>query len=124
MPLWLLLILVVFATHRATRLITRDAFPPLAAPREAFAFRWARYGDAKTREDKRKTESGKPTNALMASLAYLWECDWCASMYVSAALTYLAWRWTELGGQHWLVAALLWLSASGLTGPIAQREPD
>lgn len=124
MPLWLLAVLLVLATHRVTRLITRDSFPPIAAPREAFSRRWARFADAETREEKRKTVSEKPTNAVMASLAYLWECDWCASMYVSAGLTYLAWRWTDLHDQHWVVAVLLWLAASTLTGLIAQREPD
>lgn len=123
-PLWLLIVLLVLATHRVSRLITRDAFPPLAVPREAFARRWARFADAKTREEKRQTESGKRTNGLMASVAYLWECDWCASMYVSGALTYLTWRWTPLGDEHWFVAVLTWLAASTLTGLIAQREPD
>lgn len=96
----------------------------MATPREAFGRRWARASDARTREEKKLTESGKPTNALMASLAYLWECDWCASVWVAGGLTYLTWRWTELGDQHWWIAVLLWLAASTLTGLIAQREPD
>jgi len=123
-PLWLLAALIILATHRVTRLITRDSFPLIAAPREAFARRWARFADAETPEERRRTVSGKPTNAVMASLAYLWECDWCASMYVAAVLTYLAWRWTPLGEQHWWVAVLLGLTASTSTGLIAQREPD
>ena len=124
MPLWLLVLLIVLATHRVTRLITRDAFPLVATPRAAFTRRWARFADAKTRDEKRMTESGKKTNGFMASLAYLWECDWCASVYVAAVLTYLTWRWTALGDQHWIIAVLLWLAASSLTGLIAQREPD
>jgi Protein of unknown function (DUF1360) len=123
-PLWLLFIILVLATHRVTRLITRDSFPLIAAPRETFARRWARFSDAKTREEKKRTESGKKTNAFMASLAYLWECDWCASMYVGPALTYVAWLWTPLGDQHWFTAVLVSLATSTLTGLIAQREPE
>jgi Protein of unknown function (DUF1360) len=122
--IWLIALLLVLATHRVTRLITRDAFPLVAVPREAFARRWARFSDAKTRDEKRLTESGKPTNGFMASLSYLWECDWCASVYVAAILTYLAYRWTPLNEQHWIIAVLIGLAASSGTGLIAQREPE
>jgi len=122
--LWLLVLLILVATHRVTRLITRDAIPIIAVPREAFAQRWATAADAKTREDRRQSIGGRPTNLVMRSLAYLWECDWCASVWVAAVITYLAWRWTPLGDQHWLVAVLVGLTASSFTGLVAQREPD
>lgn len=122
--LFLIVVSLFLATHRVTRLITRDAIPLMSGPREAFTRRWARFADAKTREQKKQTESGKTTNAFMASLAYLWECDWCASVYVSTVLTYLTWRWSELGEQHWIVAVLLGLAASTVTGLIAQIEAD
>lgn len=124
MPLWMLVLLIILATHRVTRLITRDALPIIAVPREAFAQRWAGFVDAKTKEDKRLSIGGKKTNVVMKSIAYLWECDWCTSMYVAAGLTYLAWRWTSLGDQHWIIAVLVGLAASTVTGLIAQREPE
>lgn len=124
MPLWLTMLLLILATHRVTRFMTRDAFPLIAVPREAFVQRWARYSDAKTREEKRRAIGGKTTNVFMASLAYLWECDWCMSIWVGAGLTAGAYAWTPLGEQHWFVAVLAALVASSSTGLIAQREPD
>lgn len=123
MPLWLLIVLIVLATHRATRLMTRDAIPLIAIPREAFVQRWASYADQP--EDQRNVSiNGKKTNAFMRSIAYLWECDWCMSIWVTAVITTLAYLWTPLGDQHWLVAILTGLTASTCTGLIAQREPS
>jgi hypothetical protein len=124
MPLWLLVVLICVATHRVTRLITRDALPIIARPREAFGDRWASFADVKTREQRKLTVSGKPTNVVMASLAYLWECDWCTSVWVAGALTTGAYLTTSLADQHWFIAVLVGLVASSTTGLIAQREPD
>lgn len=124
MSLWLLVLLIVAAVYRVTRLIVSDAIPLVAAPRQAFVRRWGGFADAVTPEDKRKTLSGRPTNAFMRSLAYLWECPWCASMYVSPVAVYLAWRWTPLGDQHWYVSVLVALGASATTGFLAQLEDD
>lgn len=121
MSLWLIALLVVLATHRVTRVITRDSIPLVATPREAFVQRWGRAIDD---PDRHRSLSGKRTNGFMASLAYLWECDWCASIYVAAIITYLTYRWTPLGDEHWVIAVLLGLAASSGTGLIAQREPD
>lgn len=123
MPLWLLVIVLILATHRVTRLITRDALPIIAIPREAFANRWATFADAPP-ERKWEGISGKKTNIVMSSIAYLWECDWCTSMWVAAALTTIAYYLTPLGDQHVYVAVLVGLAASTGTGLIAQREPD
>lgn len=101
--------------------MTTDAIPLVATPREAFVMRWGTASDA-TREQRRTSYTGRRTNGLMRSLAYLWECPWCASMYVAPAVVYPAWLWTPLGGQHWVVAVLLALAASGLTGLLAQLE--
>jgi hypothetical protein len=124
MPLWLIVILIALATHRVTRIITRDAIPLVATPREAFVQRWGTFADAATPEQKKTSLNGKRTNGFMRSLAYLWECDWCASVWVSALITSLAWRWTSLGDEHWLIAVFVGLTASSITGLIAQREPD
>lgn len=124
MSLWLLVVLIAISTHRLTRLITRDALPLIAAPREHFVKRWGGYSDAETPEEKRLSIGGQRTNIFMKSLAYLWECDWCTSVWVSAGVTYAAYEMTDLGEHHWLVAVFVGLAASSVTGLIAQREPD
>lgn len=124
MTLWLIIPLIVLATHRVTRLITRDAIPIMAVPREAFVQRWAGYSDAKTRDEKKLSLNGKKTNGFMKSLAYLWECDWCASMWVAITITLVGWHWTELHHEHWYTLVLISLTASSVTGLIAQREPE
>ena len=123
-PLWLIVILICLATHRVTRLITRDQIPIIAIPREKFGDRWGSASDAKTREERRATVSGKNTNIVMASLSYLWECDWCTSMWVAAGITTASYYLTPLGDQHWLLAVLVGLTASSVTGLTAQREKD
>jgi len=98
LPPVVLLLLVVLATPRATRFITRDKLPLIAVPRERFIRRWGIYEQdiADPNPDARRVAIGnKPTNVVMSSLAYLWECDWCVSIYVGAGLTYLTWRWPE-----------------------------
>lgn len=126
MPLWLTVILVVLATHRVTRLVTRDQIPLVKAPRDAFVERWGAPnegpGGEKIPPERRNVSyGGKRTNALMRSLAYLWECDWCASVWVGTGIVI----GTEyLGHAWWWQAGLLVATASTLTGLIAQREPE
>lgn len=121
LPFWLVAVLVALATHRVTRLITRDQIPLVAAPREAFVQRWGGFADAKTREDRKRSINGNTTNVLMRSLAYLWECDWCASVWVAGGISYATYTWS---GETWWHFVLLGLAASSVTGLIAQREPD
>lgn len=89
-----------------------------------FVNRWAGFSDAKTAEEKRLSLNGKRTNAFMKSLAYLIECDWCTSMWVSAILTVIAWKYTELHNYHAVYSVFIALTASTCTGLIASREPD
>lgn len=124
MPIWLLILIICLATHRVTRLITRDALPLIAIPREAFAQRWATFVDDKSPEARRTSLNGKKTNIFMASIAYLWECDWCTSIWVAVGLTTAAYYTTMLGDQHWYIAILVGLTASSVTGLTAQREPS
>lgn len=111
-----LLVLLPLATHRVTRFITRDRFPLMHVPREAFVQRWGVYENA---ADKRTSLNGKSTNIVMRSLAYLWECDWCTSVWVAAALSWLTWNHLET--MTWVMAAL---AASDVTGLLAQHEPE
>jgi hypothetical protein len=125
----LIILVLAVATHRLTRIVTRDQIPLVKIPRDAFVTRWGApqtdsTGQPMPRELRNVSYNGKKTNGFMRSLAYLWECDWCASIWISAGLTYLTWLWTELGEQHWYFAVLVSLAASSVTGLIAQREPD
>jgi len=121
LPHWLVALLAVFATFRVTRLITRDEIPIIALPREAFVQRWATYIDAKTPEKRRVSLTHKKTNIVMSSLAYLWECDWCMSVWVAAGIGIGTFHWIDA---WWWQIILLAASASAITGLIAQREPD
>lgn len=106
-----------------TRFVTRDALPLMKRPRDAFVERWGTYEEEpddtiQERIDKRtKSIGGKPTNIVMASLAYLWECDWCASIWIGSLVTYLTWRWTDT--MVWILVALV---ASSVTGTWALVE--
>lgn len=111
-------LLLVLATHRGTRFVTRDKFPMWGELRERFVERWGIYVD--TPKDERKVSiSGHDTNLIMRSLAYAWECDWCTSIWVGGGLTYLTWRWHEV-----MLWVLLALTASSVTGLIASVEKD
>lgn len=112
----LILITVLYfgAVHRVTRLWTRDGLPLIKIPREAFIQRWGVYDDD---EDRSTSINGKKTNIIMSSLAYLWECDWCSSVWVAAGLGWLTWTWPAV--MFWLLAGLF---ASSLTGTWAIAE--
>lgn len=110
LPNLALLALVVLATPRATRLWTRDKIPLIAVPRELFVQRWGVFEDA-TGVDRRTSIGGRKTNIVMASLAYLWECDWCSSMWIGGGLTYLTYRWPET--MMWVLLTLVASYAAG-----------
>jgi hypothetical protein len=112
----LCLVLLVPAVARVTRLVTRDKVPLLAWPRDRFVCRWGVWEDAKA-DERGKSIDGKRTNWFMSSLAYLWECDWCASVWVAGGLVYLTLRWPEV-----LVWVLLGLTASYAAGWNALAE--
>lgn len=131
--MWLTLLLAL-AAFRLTRLITRDKLPLIHLPREAFVQRWGAWEDAQRRTDDVKRNpvvrawrwlfgadwdslGGKRTSLTMKSLAYLWECDWCMGLWVSAGVVYSAAQFTDVPWP-WLQ----WLAAATLTGLIAQRE--
>lgn len=112
-----ILIILGLATHRVTRLVTRDQLPLIAVPRERFTSRWAAYDEP---EDMRGVAvHPKGTNVFMRSLAYLWECDWCTSVWVGGILTLTAAQLASVP-LPWLV----WPAVSAIAGLIAQREPD
>lgn len=101
-----MLALIVLATARLTRLVTTDVL--LDAPRTAF-LRWRIDRTAK-RSGKHPDEGGK--------LAYLIVCDWCASVYIGAAVSGAWWAWGET---IWYTAVLAALSASYAAGFLASK---
>lgn len=131
----LLVILLVLAVYRTTRVITRDKLPLIDLPREAFVQRWGAFADTpRERDDQRRNrvvrtwryffagewasiDGTHRTNLVMKSLAYLWECDWCMSIWVGAGMVY---------GLTFFVNTpypwLLWLASSAMTGLLTNLE--
>ena len=116
MSSFLLIALMAFAAHYLTRLVTYAKWPPVCIPREAFIQRWGVYDDAKG-DERLISIGGQKTNTFMASLAYLWECDWCMGGWIAGALVYAT---------HWFVDVpypwLTWLGVASLVGFLAERE--
>jgi hypothetical protein len=94
----LLVVLVLLATYRITRLLVADEFPPIRAPREWISDRWPN-----------------------SSVAYLVNCPWCTGAYVAAGIVAGVDWWTD---HPVLTPALLIAAASGVAGLIAAVEPD
>jgi hypothetical protein len=134
---FLLTILLALATFRITRVITRDKLPLIDVPREAFVQRWGAFQETQRMpviyETRRvwivrawrffwahEFEAVNPqyrTSLMMKSAAYLWECDWCMSIWVGAGVVYTTAQFVEVPYPY-----LQWLAAAALTGLIAQRE--
>lgn len=128
---FLLVILICLATFRITRLITRDKLPLIDLPREAFVQRWGAYQDTQRVRvadtwrwwryfwagEFESVDGKHQTNLVMKSLAYLWECDWCTSVWVGAGVVYTSTIFVDVPYPF-----LVWLAASAVTGLIAERE--
>jgi hypothetical protein len=123
---------MVLTAYRITRLIVRDTFPPVLWLRDRLAGGWRPL----TEKEWAQASSGgldafRPTQAIKGVenryvrrvpwspywLAELLSCPWCASAYVSGALTAL----TDITyglPVPWLVGPAVWAGASLL----ASRE--
>lgn len=105
MSLWLLLVLILLATHRVTRLLTKDSLPIVDRPR---AWIVATFGRA---DAAGNLVGGRRWGRLGWSIAYLWTCPWCMSVWVAAGLVFGAGAWTSIP-LPWLWVA----AASTVTG--------
>lgn len=117
------IVLLTLASHRLTRLITRDKLALIKVPRDWFVSRWATFDKVPpdlAREMRNKSLSGKKTNIVMRSLAYLIECDWCMGFWVSGIMTYGSTYYMDYPWPWWVVSLAV---ASGV-GLIAVREPQ
>lgn len=103
---WVILVLLSLSSHRVTRVITRDYFPPVRIIREAI-------------DRKLGAEHW---------LAYLTQCDWCAGIWVASGLTTALALFVALDEHEswwpWPVWILFALAAASITGLVAQHEPD
>lgn len=99
------LLLIALATARLTRLVTTDVLTEW--PRQPM-IRWLVEHPARWTWLSR----------FYGKLAYLIVCDWCASVYVGAALTGAWWAW---GDTLWLTMVYTALSASYATGFLASK---
>lgn len=131
----LLIILLFLTVYRGTRLIVSDKLPVIDIPREAFVQRWGAYADAARIPDPERRNAivrafryvfaGQwpsingltRTNLVMKSFAYLWECPWCTSVWVGAAIVYTSAQYVDLP-YPWLV----WGAASAVTGLLVNVE--
>jgi hypothetical protein len=136
-PHWMTVVLACLATYRVTRFITTDAFPLIARPRRWIDKHWNPFPDQDAWEsyvasppqaqkivrealhDKYGIRS-RPTG-LKRSIAYLIGCSWCTSIWVSAGVSAFVMIFI---GLTWPWFLLLWLTASAVTGLVAQREPE
>lgn len=136
---FLLTILLALSTFRITRVVTRDKFPLIDVPREAFVQRWGAYQETVrvpvVFEQRRiwlvrawrylfahefqSVNGTSRTSLVMKSAAYLWECDWCTSIWVGGAVVYTADYYIAVPYPF-----LQWLTAAAVTGILAQHEPS
>lgn len=107
---WLVVVLIALTTYRLTRLIVDDRIskPVVDRVQEWAERRWiAKRPDSDTNSDQ-----------WQSSVAYLFSCPWCVSVYVAGAVTVVVDAWFEPVALPVLVAVV----ASGVTGLLATAE--
>jgi len=132
MPLWLTVALMVLAAYRLTRLVVKDTFPPVLWVRDRLAGGWRKLTSEEVnrlfgpqsggpdRAELRKSMSINPegtqrylyrTSWSPYWLAELLSCTWCASGWVSGAVT-AAVALTVGLPSPWLVGPAVWGAAA------------
>lgn len=106
----LLPLLLVLATYRTTRLLVRDEFPPIRAIREWVIGTFAGADIHGNLVDNRWGPIGR-------SLAYLWTCPWCMSVWAGAGVVALA-DWCLSVPWPWLIIT----AGSAITGWVSAFE--
>ena len=111
----LLAVALVLTIWRVTRLLLIDEFPPVRWLRETFLL----MGEF---DHKGALTGGKGPAALTGlthSVAYVWTCPWCMSVWAGAGVVALA-DWKFSVPLPWLIVAI----ASLVTGLASQREAE
>ena len=101
MTITLLVVLIVGAVWRVTRLITKDT---IADPFRSWV------------ENHTKAKAGRKVWTFFDDLIV---CPWCVSIYISAGLVALADRYYSVPAP-----VFVWLTASAVTGLLVMSEPD
>lgn len=109
----LLVLGLMAATWRATRLLVREEFPPARAVRE-----WVIVTFGVVDPDGRVV-GGRRLGGIGYAVAYLWTCPWCMSIWVTAGLVALTGRWADVP-LPWLVGAL----GAAFTGVMTMVENE
>lgn len=112
MSIGLVILLLFLSTYRVTRLMTRDRLPLIAIPRERFVRRWGVWDEPE--EMRGRPIDPRGTNIFMRSVAYLWECDWCMSMWTGGILTAITAQIVSIP-----LPVLVWLASSAFAGWVA-----
>jgi hypothetical protein len=107
-------IIFVFAVHRITRFIIRDCLPVIAKPRD-----WILKNTDPTAVDIE--EGMKPRGTFLKSIGYLFQCEWCMSIWVSGGLLY---GLTFFVNMPVFMALGWWLAGSSLASLIIERLED
>lgn len=120
----LVVALLVLSSWRATRLITKDTFPPLLAVRDRLAGGWRPMTS-----EELSAWAGTPDQQEIDGVRSVWHtrsdrspfwlaelvsCGWCASGWVSGALTAATALVTSLP-DPWLVGPAVWAGAALLS---------
>lgn len=131
MPVWLILIMMTLTAYRATRLATKDDFPLILWMRDRLAGGWRPMTGAEQEMYRMPlidgdvqilpfpvTDIDGVTNRWVQRaswsphwLAELITCPWCASAYLSGALTFAV-DWTVGLPVPWLVGPAVWAGAA------------
>lgn len=109
----LLVIGLMVATWRVTRLILKDEWPPVRAVRDWVIRTWGII------DQRGHVTGGRHLGEIGHAIAYLWTCSWCMSVWVAAALVALA-DWRVDVPYPWLVGGL----GAGFTGVMSWVENE
>lgn len=105
--LWALALMIT--TWRVTRILVVENLPPVHALRDWVLDTFGTFNDAF------EITGGKRWGVLGYTLAYLWTCQWCMSVWVGAGVYAAWWLW----GPAVMLPVVVVAAASGLTGLIS-----
>ena len=109
-----LFILFVLSVHRVTRFIIRDCLPLISVPRD-----WLLSRTDPTVADL--NNGRKERGTFMRSIGYLFQCEWCMSIWVSAGLLFALVQFEQM---TWPFMIGWWLAGSSLSALLSERVED